>query len=158
MAHLPVIMLTANGQVDDKVAGFEARADDYLVKPVNAVELEIRIKSLLAGRDTVSAAGPAPKPPSLPCSVCAAAWAPRSIVVNLAGALAALWVIPYQRTAFVRSINSGRPLITTDPAADASLAITRLAYNRSSAAEMETDEITNPSQSLTMVRQLARAR
>ena len=77
MAHLPVIMLTANGQVDDKVAGFEAAADDYLVKPVYAVELEIRIKSSLARRDTVGTAGPAPKPPSLPCSVCAAAWAPR---------------------------------------------------------------------------------
>jgi pilus assembly protein CpaE len=48
MKHLPVILLTAKGQMDDKVAGYEAGADDYLVKPVNAVELELRIRALLS--------------------------------------------------------------------------------------------------------------
>jgi pilus assembly protein CpaE len=81
---------------------------------------------------------------------------PQRSIENALGAKAKE-VIPYERTAFVRAINSGRPLITTDPAADASLAIARLAY-RSSAAEMETEEITNPSQLLTMVRQLVGAR
>jgi hypothetical protein len=60
-------------------------------------------------------------------------------------------VVTDERTTFVRAINSGRPLITTDPAADSSLAIAKLAY-RSSAAEMETDGITKPSQLLTMAR------
>lgn len=46
-AHLPVIMLTAKGQVEDKVAGFEAGADDYLIKPVVPTELLARVKALL---------------------------------------------------------------------------------------------------------------
>lgn len=327
MAHLPVIMLTAKGQMDHKVAGFEAGADDYLVKPVNAVELEIRVKSLLARMETVGATGPRPQATVIAVFSLRGGVGTTSIAVNLAGALGALWglkvplldmafknghcglmlnlkpkhtiadlveweddtvdpevvenllvthksgisllpapespldadlitvavldqawpylrsryrfmvvdagselsevtlailerahvvalvltpelaslkaatdalriferlglegsrvfpvinwtfprdglpqrsienalgakakeAIPHERTAFVRAINSGRPLITTDPAAEASLAIARLAY-RSSAAEMETQEITNPSQLLTMVRQLVRAR
>lgn len=46
-AQLPVIMLTAKGQVEDKVAGFEAGADDYLTKPVIPAELVARVKALL---------------------------------------------------------------------------------------------------------------
>jgi DNA-binding response OmpR family regulator len=46
-AQLPVIMLTARGQIEDKVAGFEAGADDYLTKPVVPAELVARVKALL---------------------------------------------------------------------------------------------------------------
>jgi CheY-like chemotaxis protein len=46
-AQLPVIMLTAKGQLEDKVAGFEAGADDYLTKPVIPAELMARVKALL---------------------------------------------------------------------------------------------------------------
>ncbi|HID64044.1 MAG TPA: response regulator [Anaerolineae bacterium] len=46
-AQVPVIMLTAKGQVEDKVAGFEAGADDYLTKPVIPAELVARVKALL---------------------------------------------------------------------------------------------------------------
>jgi pilus assembly protein CpaE len=46
-AQVPVIMLTAKGQVEDKVAGFEAGADDYLTKPVTPAELVVRVKALL---------------------------------------------------------------------------------------------------------------
>jgi len=46
-AQVPVIMLTAKGQVEDKVAGFEAGADDYLTKPVTPAELVMRVKALL---------------------------------------------------------------------------------------------------------------
>lgn len=45
--HIPIIMLTALGTTDDKVEGFDAGADDYLVKPFDFRELEVRIKSLL---------------------------------------------------------------------------------------------------------------
>ena len=44
---IPILMLTALGAVDDKVEGFEAGADDYLVKPFAFKELIVRIKSLL---------------------------------------------------------------------------------------------------------------
>jgi MinD-like ATPase involved in chromosome partitioning or flagellar assembly len=47
-AAIPIIMLTARGQITDKVAGFEAGADEYLVKPVHPAELVTRIETLLA--------------------------------------------------------------------------------------------------------------
>jgi DNA-binding response OmpR family regulator len=45
--EIPILMLTALGTVDDKVTGFEAGADDYLVKPFAFKELLVRIRSLL---------------------------------------------------------------------------------------------------------------
>jgi DNA-binding response OmpR family regulator len=48
LAHVPVIMFTAKTRVDDKVAGFEAGADDYLTKPTHPAELASRIRSLLS--------------------------------------------------------------------------------------------------------------
>jgi len=44
---LPIIMLTALGTTDDKVEGFDAGADDYLVKPFEMRELLVRIRALL---------------------------------------------------------------------------------------------------------------
>lgn len=44
--HTPVLMLTALGTTDDKVAGFDSGADDYLVKPFEFKELVARIKAL----------------------------------------------------------------------------------------------------------------
>jgi len=46
-ARIPVLMLTARGDVDHKVAGFEAGADDYLVKPFDPRELRARVVALL---------------------------------------------------------------------------------------------------------------
>lgn len=48
---IPIIMFTAKTLIDDKVAGFEAGADDYLTKPTHPAELSSRIKSVL-GRST----------------------------------------------------------------------------------------------------------
>ncbi|SHK68451.1 response regulator transcription factor [Chryseobacterium polytrichastri] len=45
--ELPIIMLTALGTTDDKVEGFDAGADDYLVKPFEMRELLVRIRALL---------------------------------------------------------------------------------------------------------------
>ncbi|MFC4348489.1 response regulator transcription factor [Kordiimonas lipolytica] len=42
----PIIMLTARDTIDDKEAGFEAGADDYLVKPFSLRELKMRIEAL----------------------------------------------------------------------------------------------------------------
>jgi DNA-binding response OmpR family regulator len=41
-------MLTALAQVDDKVTGFAAGADDYLTKPVSMAELNAHVKAVLA--------------------------------------------------------------------------------------------------------------
>jgi len=43
----PVLMLTARGDVEDRVTGLEAGADDYLKKPFAAAELRARVKALL---------------------------------------------------------------------------------------------------------------
>ena len=43
----PVLMLTARGQVDDRVAGLKIGADDYLPKPFHTPELLVRIEALL---------------------------------------------------------------------------------------------------------------
>ncbi len=43
----PVIMLTARDELDDKLAGFDAGADDYLVKPFHLPELAVRVDALL---------------------------------------------------------------------------------------------------------------
>lgn len=45
--HIPVLMLTALGSTDDKLDGFDAGADDYMVKPFDFRELNARIKVLL---------------------------------------------------------------------------------------------------------------
>lgn len=44
---MPIIMLTALGTTDNKVDGFDAGADDYLVKPFEMRELLVRIRALL---------------------------------------------------------------------------------------------------------------
>lgn len=44
---MPIIMLTALGTTDDKVEGFDAGADDYLVKPFEMRELIVRINALI---------------------------------------------------------------------------------------------------------------
>ena len=45
--HIPVIMLTALSTTNDKIEGFDAGADDYLVKPFEFRELLVRIRALL---------------------------------------------------------------------------------------------------------------
>lgn len=44
--HTPILMLTAKGELDDKVVGLNSGADDYLVKPFAFAELVARVKAL----------------------------------------------------------------------------------------------------------------
>ncbi len=46
-ADLPIIMFTAKTRVNDKVAGFQAGADDYLTKPIHPSELVSRVEAML---------------------------------------------------------------------------------------------------------------
>lgn len=45
---LPVLMLTARDELPDKIAGFRAGADDYLTKPFELPELEVRLEAIVA--------------------------------------------------------------------------------------------------------------
>jgi DNA-binding response OmpR family regulator len=47
LEDLPVLFLTAKAKDEDKIEGFRAGADDYLVKPFNMQELELRVKAIL---------------------------------------------------------------------------------------------------------------
>lgn len=45
-SEVPVIMLTANSQINDKLLGLQLGADDYMTKPFNSTELILRIKAI----------------------------------------------------------------------------------------------------------------
>lgn len=49
---IPVILLTARGQEEDKLAGLQAGADDYVVKPFSPNELLLRMKAILRRTNT----------------------------------------------------------------------------------------------------------
>jgi two-component system response regulator PrrA len=48
--EVPVVMLSALDEADDRISGLQAGADDYLVKPFVTAELELRLKALLRRR------------------------------------------------------------------------------------------------------------
>jgi DNA-binding response OmpR family regulator len=54
---MPVLMLTAKGQVDDRVEGLDSGADDYLVKPFSLRELLARVRALLRRKEREQAIG-----------------------------------------------------------------------------------------------------
>lgn len=54
-SNIPVIMLTAKGEEDDKVRGLELGADDYMTKPFGPRELSSRIRAVLRRADMPSA-------------------------------------------------------------------------------------------------------
>jgi DNA-binding response OmpR family regulator len=60
--NIPILMFTAKSQVEDKVAGYDSGADDYLTKPVHPAELVAHIKSLLSRAHAADASAPVVKP------------------------------------------------------------------------------------------------
>jgi two-component system alkaline phosphatase synthesis response regulator PhoP len=58
-ADVPILFLTARGEVADKVVGLKLGGDDYLTKPFDMMELTARIEALLRRRDAAPEASPA---------------------------------------------------------------------------------------------------
>ena len=61
LGQIPILMFTARTQVEDKVTGYEAGADDYLTKPTHPAELASRIKALLSRAARARQAAPPPE-------------------------------------------------------------------------------------------------
>lgn len=60
-SDIPIIMLSAKGEVFDKVLGLELGADDYIIKPFDAKEMVARVKAVLRRFKTTTAAVPEPE-------------------------------------------------------------------------------------------------
>jgi signal transduction histidine kinase/CheY-like chemotaxis protein len=52
-SHIPVILLTAKATHEDKMAGYKYGADDYIVKPFNENELELKVRNILKTRNKI---------------------------------------------------------------------------------------------------------
>jgi CheY-like chemotaxis protein/MinD-like ATPase involved in chromosome partitioning or flagellar assembly len=89
--NTPILMFTAKTQLDDKVTGFEAGADDYLTKPTHPSELHAHVKALLA-RTSKGKLSTTPLPTDIP-ALTIGVLAPRggqgvsTVAVNLGHAL-----------------------------------------------------------------------
>lgn len=66
-SQTPVIMLSAKGEVFDKVLGLELGADDYIIKPFDSKELVARVKAVLRRYAQAPAAAPEPVSSEINC-------------------------------------------------------------------------------------------
>jgi len=57
-AEIPIIMLTAKGEEDNKIQGLEVGADDYITKPFSPRELVARLKAVLRRTEVLSVSAP----------------------------------------------------------------------------------------------------
>lgn len=64
--NVPIIMLSAKGEIFDKVLGLELGADDYMIKPFDSKELVARVKAVLRRYQPAAPAQPEPAEDKLP--------------------------------------------------------------------------------------------
>ncbi|MDI9548593.1 MAG: response regulator [Chloroflexota bacterium] len=64
MVDLPIILLSGRTELEAKIEGLEAGADDYVTKPVDPKEMIVRVKTLLARTQRLRQAAPPPATPS----------------------------------------------------------------------------------------------
>jgi pilus assembly protein CpaE len=94
-ARLPILMLTGADTLEEKVKGFEAGIDDYLVKPFQPVEFQARVKSLIR-----RGVAPPPAPVSQSVSKIVAFCSLRggvgvsTLAIDLALSLGQIWQLP----------------------------------------------------------------
>lgn len=99
-AHLPILVLTSESDLEDRVGAFEAGADDYLSKPFEAAELAARLTALLRKAEALRAAESSGDLSDSEDALLIAVHSLRggigssSLAVNLAISLAALWQSP----------------------------------------------------------------
>ncbi|HEY58699.1 MAG TPA: response regulator [Anaerolineae bacterium] len=93
-SRLPILMLTTQDSLEAKVKGFQAGVDDYLTKPFEPTELQMRVQVLL--RRARSAAAPVEEIPGKIIAVFSLRGGAgvSTIATNLAMALAQLWGLP----------------------------------------------------------------
>jgi pilus assembly protein CpaE len=93
-AHLPIMMLTAQESLEEKVRGFEAGADDYMTKPFQPAELQARVKVLLRRALTTDAAAVPLAGKVIAAFSLRGGVGVSSLTANLAVGLAQLWNCP----------------------------------------------------------------
>ena len=92
-ARIPVIMLTSRTEIDNKIAGLQAGADDYLSKTVTPSELEHRVKALLARTQSTEGTFTQSVAKTISVFSLRGGVGKTSIAVNLSIALNQLWGI-----------------------------------------------------------------
>src|SRR5258708_394135 len=94
-AHVPILILTAQSGLQDKLKAFEAGADDHLSKPFESAELLARVSALLrrseAGPGGSGQASPAERARLIAVHSLRGGTGSSTLVVNLGVGLAALW-------------------------------------------------------------------
>jgi len=93
-ALIPIIMLTTKGGIADKMAAFQAGADDYLTKPFDPVELELRVKAHMARtRAALGVQRSRPRAKVITVFSLRGGCGVTSLAVNLAVSLAQMWQV-----------------------------------------------------------------
>ena len=93
-ARLPIMMLTAQESVEEKVRGFEAGADDYMTKPFQPPELQARAKVLLRRALTTESGAARQEGKIIAVFSLRGGVGVSSLAANLATGLAQLWNCP----------------------------------------------------------------